>query len=152
MEFIVIFFLNSTIYISRYVFLNKVLGVQSDSEEEDTGKNNLSNDNDEDRDFTVAESITDKPHELHKSLSYSEAVQDLWILVNYEGEFFLGIILETYDVTKSVKVWCLEKPYGINILQDLEKERYAVVYNEEQLFKAPVEPKLVKSLRTWKYI
>ena len=105
MEFIVIFFPNSTIYISRYVFLNKVLGVQSDSEVEDTGKNNLSSDNADDHDFTVAESITDESHVLHKSISYSEAVGNLWILVNYEGEFFLGIILETYNVAKSVKVW-----------------------------------------------
>ena len=74
-------------------------------------------------------------------------ISELW-----DGNYVLGLILEKYDSLKSVKVLCLEKPYGVKTPQVLEKEYNAGVYEEWQLYKAPVQPAFIKCLRTWKYI
>ena len=68
-----------------------------------------------------------------------------WILVQYKGEYFFGIVLAAS--TEGVKIQCLEHPYGVSGSQDLEKETRAVWYPSERLFKAPV----VQIKRAWKY-
>ena len=45
-----------------------------------------------------------------------------------EGEWFLGKVVKT--VENSCHVRYLEKPYEISEPQDLEPERYTVVYEE----------------------
>ena len=46
-----------------------------------------------------------------------------WILVQYEGEYFLAFVLA---VSKGAKIQCVEHPYRVLGLQDLQKETRAV--------------------------
>ena len=84
-------------------------------------------------------------------IPFSETTVDSWILVNYEEEYFLGKILERYAAEKKCKVRCLEKPFGITELQDMEKENRCALYYEWEIYHAPAIPKLVKATRGWKY-
>ena len=64
-----------------------------------------------------------------------------WLFVEYEGEFFLGIVLEVSCT--GTRVQCLEKPYGISEPQDLEKAHISAWYTLDKLFEAPVVPDVV---------
>ena len=72
-----------------------------------------------------------------------------WILVQYKGEYFFGIVLAAS--TEGAKIQCLEHPYGVSGPPDLEKETRAVWYPSERLFEAPVVPNVVQIKRAWKY-
>ena len=71
-------------------------------------------------------------------------------MVQYEGEYFLGIALAVYS--QSAKIQCLEHPYGVSGPQDVEKEARAVWYPSERCFEASVVPNVVQIKRAWKYI
>ena len=71
------------------------------------------------------------------------------MLVEYEKEFFLGIVLSVS--ASSAHVRCLEKPYGISEPQDLEKENISIWYDLSKLFFSPLKPHLVQVKRSWKY-
>ena len=47
-----------------------------------------------------------------------------WILVQYEGEYFLAFVLAVSK--EGAKIQCVEHPYGVSGLQDLQKETRAV--------------------------
>ena len=60
---------------------------------------------------------------VHNKLTSIDAVTaGQWSLVEYEGEFFLGVVLSVSSETASAHIRCLEKPYGVSEPQDLEKE------------------------------
>ena len=71
-----------------------------------------------------------------------------WILVQYEGEHFFGIVLAVS--TEGAKIQCLKHP-GVSGPQDIEKEARAVQYPSGRLFEAPVVPNVVRIKRAWKY-
>ena len=93
---------------------------------------------------------TDK-NPTFKLIPFSETTENSWVVVNYEEEYFLGKIIEKYDAEKKCKIRCLEKPFGIIELQDMEKEHHCALYHEWQIYHAPAIPKLVKANRGWKY-
>ena len=70
-------------------------------------------------------------------------------MVQYEGEYFLGIVLAVY--TQGTKIQCLEHLYGVSEPQDVEKEARAVSYPSERCFEAPVVPNVAQIKRAWKY-
>jgi hypothetical protein len=52
-----------------------------------------------------------------------------WLLVEYEEEFFLGVVLPVASETASARVRCLEKPYRVSEPQELEKELISAWYD-----------------------
>ena len=51
----------------------------------------------------------------HKKIASINTVKDgKWLLVKYESEFFLGVVLTVSTDTGSALVRCLEKPFGIS--------------------------------------
>lgn len=62
------------------------------------------------------------PSYAHIPLNYDNAKMASWVIVKYEGEFFLGIIIEKYDEVRLAKVRCLEKPFAINEPTKMEPE------------------------------
>ena len=48
----------------------------------------------------------------------SNASSGNWVIARYEGELFLGLILEITEKDKA-RVQCLEKPFGITEPQSL---------------------------------
>ena len=71
------------------------------------------------------------------------------MLVEYEKEFFLGIVLSVS--ASSAHVCCLEKSYGISEPQDLEKQNISIWYDLSKLLLSPVKPHLVEVKKSWKY-
>ena len=69
-----------------------------------------------------------------------------WVIVVYEGERFIGKVM-TEAVNEDVCVRCLEKPFGINEPQKLEREEDAIFYG--RLFRTNVTPQLIKFGRKW---
>ena len=104
---------------------------------------------------TFKSSVKDTPdssavdHQYQKIENIESVSQGQWLLVEYEKEFFLGIVLSVS--ASSAHVRCLEKPYGISEPQDLEKENISIWYDSSKLFFSPVKPHLVQVKRSWKY-
>ena len=73
----------------------------------------------------------------------------MWVMVVYEEENFLRII-QSVDHRQSM-VRCLEKPFGINSPQSMEKESNAVFYFEEDIYEAPVKPYLIREKKKFLY-
>ena len=69
-------------------------------------------------------------------LSYDRATKDSWVIVDYEGEYFIGLVIKHHDQTKTVRVSCLNLPFGIAITQDREKDEIAADFPEDKLFAA----------------
>ena len=72
------------------------------------------------------------------------------LLVEYEEEFFLGIVLEVSCT--GARVQCLEKPNGISEPQGLEKAHISAWYTLDKLFEEPVVPYVVQVKQHWKYV
>ena len=87
---------------------------------------------------TFKRSVKDTPdssavdHQYQKIENIESVSQGQWLLVEYEKEFFLGIVLLVS--TSSAHVLCLEKPYGISEPQNLEKENISIWYDSSKLF------------------
>ena len=52
---------------------------------------------------------------------------------------------------EQAKVRCLEKPFGINIPQALEKESLSVYYHKDNLYQAPHLPDIIEKNRKYLY-
>ena len=88
----------------------------------------------------------------HKKIGNIESfTPGSWLLVEYEQEFFLGIVLEVSKLGSNVHVPCLEKPYGVSDPPDLEKERISVRYDVTQMYEVLVKPQMIQVRRGWKY-
>ena len=109
-------------------------GEESNDEDwEDEGNKERHDNNDEDREG--------------QELSFEEVKIPQWIKVNYEGEKFIGRVLE--KVNGQFLVRCLEKPFGVYILQDMEKESHAIYY--DKVFFTHTVPELKKHGRKFLY-
>ena len=94
-------------------------------------------------------------------IDLSNTLSGNWVIARYEGEYFLGLILEITEKKDKARVQCLEKPFGITEPQSLEPYSN-VFYDHDNLFKTNVIPSLVldKSNRRkikytytlWRYI
>ena len=79
---------------------------------------------------TFKSSVKDTPdssavdHQYQKIENIESVSKGQWLLVEYEKEFFLGIVLSVS--ASSAHFRCLEKPYGISEPQDLEKENISI--------------------------
>ena len=80
-------------------------------------------------------------------LMYTGTTVGQWVKVLYEGEVFIHKILQ--KTAGETMAQCLEKPFGIEELQKLEKEQDAVLY--ENVYQCDVIPKLQKEGGGWKY-
>ena len=102
---------------------------------------------------TFKSSVKDTPdssavdHQYQKIENIESVSQGQWLLVEYEKEFFLGIVLSVS--ASSAHARCLEKPFGISEPQDLEKENISIWLLK--LFFPPVKPHLVQVKRSCKY-
>ena len=104
---------------------------------------------------TFKSSVKDTPdssavdHQYQKIENIKYVSQGQWLLVEYEKEFFLGIVLSVSAYSAHVR--CLEEPYGISEPQDLEKENISIWYDLSKLFFSPVKPHLVQVNKRCKY-
>ena len=73
-----------------------------------------------------------------------------WLLVEYEAEFFSGIVLEVWCT--GARVQCLEKPYGILEHQDLKKAHISAWFTLDKLFEPPVVPDVAQVKQGWRYV
>ena len=63
----------------------------------------------------------------------------------------LGIVEHINMEYEQAKVRCLEKPFGINIPQALEKESQSVYYHKDNLYEAPIIPDIIEKNRKCLY-
>ena len=75
-----------------------------------------------------------------------------WVVVTYDDQYYIGVVLEVDTDDRKARVQCLEKQYGNASPQILEKERKSVWYDEKDIFKSPVTPTIMKVNRASKYI
>ena len=120
---------------------------RSDDEEEEGG----SRDEGSEEEANEGESENDWRNYQHRPLPYDDVKIGLWVIVEYEGEYFIGLVIAVHKLTRTARVTCLEHPFGISSPQNMEKETIAADYSEEKLFVAPVKPKGVKVGRMYKY-
>ena len=76
------------------------------------------------------------PKATYVLLDYESTPLRTWVMVQYEGEDFLGVILSKFH--GRCRVQCLEKPYGVRVAQEFEKEIDAVFY--DAVYEAPITP------------
>ena len=90
---------------------------------------------------TFKSSVKDTPdssavdHQYQKIENIESVSQGQWLLVEYEKEFFLEIVLSVS--ASSAHVRCLEKAYGISEPQDFEKENIPIWCDLSKLFFSP---------------
>lgn len=92
------------------------------------------------------EMTNDTNDEELRPLNPEDLGEGEWVQVFYEGEKFLGKVVDTTEIGQ-VKVRCLEKPFGVSGPQQLEREEDTIPY--EYVYPAPVAPRLVKKGRKW---
>ena len=56
--------------------------------------------------------------------------------------------MEKSDDDRLVQVRCLEKPFGREDPQNLEKERLSIFYPEDKLYQSPVVPAIISFNRS----
>ena len=88
-------------------------------DDEDTGFSSSDNENAVPSDADNDDNKSDDSSDLEK-LNMTHVTIDQWVKVKYEGEFFLGNVLS--KLNDQALVHCLEKPFGIGVPQDLERE------------------------------
>ena len=74
-----------------------------------------------------------------------------WLIIEYEDKYYVGIAMEKSDDDHLVQVRCLEKPFGSEDPQNLEKERLSIFYSEDKLYQSPVVLPIISFNRSWKY-
>ena len=57
--------------------------------------------------------------------------------------------MEKSDDDRLVQVRCLEKPFGCEDPQNLEKERLSIFYSEDKQYQSPVVPAIISFNRMW---
>ena len=70
-----------------------------------------------------------------------------WVKVYYEEELFFGLVMDVTNTHCLVK--CLEKPFGVNEPQQMERENDAVHYSKVN--RTFINPKLQQLERKWLY-
>ena len=80
-------------------------------------------------------------------MPYDSVSISQWVKVLYEGEVFLGKLLNKENNT--VLVRCLSKPSGITEQRDLERENDVVYHNH--VYHKKVNPMLLQVGHIWKY-
>ena len=83
-----------------------------------------------------------------KEMKYEEIKVGQWVKVIYEEETFIGKVVEKKNGESRVQ--CLQKPFGIKMPQQMERDEEAIFY--EHVFFCKCRPKLQKFGRCWKYI
>ena len=53
-------------------------------------------------------------------MPYKDVLPWMWVVVKYEGERFLGKILQ--KMCGAYMVWCLSMPFGVNAPQQSDQE------------------------------
>ena len=71
---------------------------------------------------------TDVHKEEVKEIDVKDVQVSQWVKVYYEEELFLGLVMDVTNTHCLVK--CLEKPFGVNEPQQMERENDAVHYSK----------------------
>ena len=78
--------------------------------------------------------------------------EDMWVLVDYKGDIYVGVILKLFPSIGKAKVKCLEKPFGVKCDQRFENVKFWDKYPLEKLFFCPVTPlQVADGSDLWKY-
>ena len=107
---------------------------QSESESSDSDISEQSNFSDE-HDVGHDDESEDETNDLEE-IHYKDVKSRMWVLVFYEQEKWLGKVIEKRK--GQVRVRSLEKPFGVNMPQHMEREHEAVFYHN--VYKANVKP------------
>ena len=107
---------------------------QNESESSDSDISEQSNFSDE-HDVGHDDESEDEANDLEE-IHYKDVKSGMWVLVFYEREKWLGKVIEKRK--SQVRVRCLEKPFGVNMSQHMEREHEAVFYHN--VYKANVKP------------
>ena len=73
-----------------------------------------------------------------EEIHYEYVKSGMWVLVFYEQEKWLRKVIEKRD--GQVRVRCLERPFGVNMPQNMEREHEAVFYHNDNVYKVNVKP------------
>ena len=90
----------------------------------------------------------DETNDLEE-IHHEDVKSGMWVLVFYEQEKWLGKVIEKREGQVRAR-WCLEKPFGVNMLQNMEREHDAVFYHN--VYKANVKPWQYGSGTGWKFL
>ena len=76
------------------------------------------------------------PKPVYDPLNLAEVENGSWVLVQYGGKDFLGVVKAVHP--GHCRVQCLSRPYGYRLAQEFEKECDSLDYTE--VYKAPICP------------
>ena len=107
---------------------------QSECESSDSDISEQSNFLDE-HDVGHSNESEDETNDLEE-IHYEDVKSEMWVLVFYEREKWLGKVTEKRE--GEVRVRCLEKPFRVNMPQIMERGHEAVFYHN--VYKANVKP------------
>ena len=99
---------------------------------------------------SLINSVANEPQSGNlEELTINEWKLSLWVKVLYEGETFIGKVINIQNNEALVR--CLEKPFGIdtNYFHDMEKEDSCAFY--KTIYKNNVTPLLLQDGRKWRY-
>ena len=119
---------------------------QSESENSDSDVSEQSNFLDE-HDVGHDDESEDETNDLEE-IHYEDVRSGMWVLVFYEQEKWLGKVIEKRE--GQVRVRCLEKPFGVNMSQNMERKHEAVFYHN--VYKAYVKSWQSGSGTGWKFL
>ena len=71
-----------------------------------------------------------------EEIHYEDVKSGMWVLVFYEQEKWLRKVIEKRE--GQVRARCLEKPFGVNMPQNMEREHEVIFYHN--VYKANVKP------------
>ena len=80
--------------------------------------------------FFLNDFLADTGNHLNP-IKYKDINLGSWLIVEYEDKYYVGIAMEKSDDDRLVQVRCLEKPFGCEDPQNLEKERLLIFYSED---------------------
>ena len=101
---------------------------ESESDEESDANSDVESDEERNREADKSDSellISDQP------MNFDDVLIGMWVVVQYEGEKFIGIVDSKNENNGEYMVRCLEKPYGIREAQSYENGSaicYSAVY------------------------
>ena len=81
-------------------------------------------------DFNIAD-MEDKflaDHQDYTPITDIQPIKtDMWVLVNYKGDIYIGMVMKVFAGVGTVRVKCLERPYGVKGQQSFEHNK-SVMY------------------------
>ena len=89
--------------------------------------------------FNIADEDSNFVSRNHKHKPITD-VDDMWVLVDGQGDVNVGVVLKVFQDLCLVRVKCLGKLYGVNCLQKFHNVKLWARYPLDKLYFCPVTP------------